>query len=110
MLDKAKLSQTPSAIWKQGRDRRRPAIGHQDQRVRERAAANRLRQSLHLARRKAGIAIADVAYDGRVLDGLIRLGLLAEDDADNQQAINKAIGLYLADQFFADGLKTFLTR
>ena len=75
-----------------------------------RAMLNRRRAALHLARRKAGIAVADAPYDGRVLDGLIRLGLLAEDDAGDQQAINKAIGLFLARQFAADGLKKFLMR
>ena len=76
----------------------------------DRKARNRLRQSRHLSRRKAGIAVADAQYDGRVLDGLIRAGLLCGSEAGDQQAINRAISLFLADEFHAYGLKKFLTR
>jgi hypothetical protein len=72
------------------------------------AVLNRQRQARHLDRHKAGIAIAGVAYDGRCLDGLVRAGLLSEAEAGDQAAINRAISLFLADEFSADGLRKFV--
>jgi hypothetical protein len=73
------------------------------------AELNRQRVARSLLRDRFGIAPARVEYDGRVLDGLIRAGLLAEAQVRDQEAINRALCLFLADAFLADDLRRFLT-
>jgi hypothetical protein len=72
------------------------------------ARQNRERVRRYAARHQAGIALARVPFDGRVLDGLIRAHLLAEKDVGDPQAIGRAIAMHLADEFYAVALKKFL--
>ena len=72
------------------------------------AALNRRRVARTTLRHRFNVAPARIDYDGRIIDGLIRAGLLTEAQANDQQAINYAISRFLADMFLADDLKNFL--
>jgi hypothetical protein len=57
---------------------------------------SRDRHARHRARRKAGVAVALVEYDGAVLDWLVRLHWLDEASASNRAAVGDAISRMVA--------------
>lgn len=68
---------------------------------------NRKRVARATVLRNAQVAVADVRYDGMVLDGLEQFEYLSKADDKNQKAIDKAISLFLAD-IFSEDLGKFL--
>ena len=55
------------------------------------------RHARHRARAKAGVAVAQVEFDGQILSWLIKLGWLLESEAGDRCAVGRAIGAMVAD-------------
>jgi len=76
-----------------------PVLDHPPKPPNAKAERHRERQRRHRQRQREHTAIALVAFDAAVLDGLIRSGWLDEHDAGNRQLVGAAISRLLRESF-----------